>query len=77
MILSFPLVHTAFDNSNLMDFSINKKLISAAEGNVQLVTAVTIQGLVGAGWSREKRERELMQLWLVSLGINKQPEKGV
>lgn len=51
--MSFPLVHTAFDNSNLMDFSINKKLISAAGESVQLVTAVTTQGLEGAAGGEE------------------------
>lgn len=56
--MSFPLVHTAFDNSNLMDFSINKKLISAAGESVQLVTAVTIQAPAVAGWRGGGRGRE-------------------
>lgn len=72
--MSFPLVHTAFDNSNLMDFSINKKLISAAGESVQLVTAVTIQG---PRVLLEREKRGFMRLWLVCLGINKTPEKDV
>lgn len=72
--MSFPLVHTAFDNSNLMDFSINKKLISAAGESVQLVTVVTIQG---PRVLLEQEKRGFMHLWLVCLGINKTPEKDV
>lgn len=75
--MSFPLVHTAFDNSNLMDFSINKKLISAAGESVQLVTAVTIQGPTGAGGAGKEGQRELTHSQLVCLGINKMPEKEV
>lgn len=66
--MSFPRVNPAFDNSNLMDFSMNKKLISAARGSVRLVTAVTV---LEGGTGRDTTDA----LAVLCLGINKQPEK--
>lgn len=78
--MSFPLVHTSFDNSNLIDFSINKKLISAAGeyttgygGDNPAASWV----LAGRTEQERKGERNPTHLWLVCLRINKKPGQNV